>query len=93
MPEYIKGAFRFVAPSRRKTKKYDVYDRKTGEFIVSFGGVRPNGEPYEHYNDSIGYYKKWNHGSKTRKRNWYARHCPHTDKKRSAAWFSAVYLW
>jgi hypothetical protein len=76
--------------SINKTKKYDVF--KDGKKIVSFGGVKKDGTPYEQYNDKIGLYKKYNHGDKDRKDKYFKRHGDVTSKT-SAKYFSHKYLW
>lgn len=75
----------FVAPSRRKGKKYDVY--KDMKYITSFGA-----KSYEQYFDKIGYYSTLNHLSKRRRDLYYARHGK-TNNKTSARYFSNKYLW
>ena len=45
--------------SKRKNKKYDVF--KNGKYLVSFGGIKPDGTPYMQYYDKIGKYSKYNH--------------------------------
>jgi len=84
----------FVAPSKKKLKKYDVYSSKTGEYITSFGGIYPSGEPYEQYFDKIGYYEAYNSNDKERRRLYRLRHNKDNIKdKRSPAFFSWFYLW
>ncbi len=78
--------FIFVAPSKRKGKKYDVY-KKNGDYITSFGA-----RGYEHYKDKIGYYRSWNHGDENRRRLYYARHGRTLDQG-SSKYFSNKYLW
>ncbi len=85
MPAYKKGKYIFVAPSRRKNKKYDVFTTKD-KYITSFGDNR-----YEQYTDKIGYYKSQNHLDKKRRDNYYSRHGE--AKFESAKWFSHKYLW
>ena len=72
-----KDGFIFVAPSKHKGKKYDVYN-KYGYYVTSFGSIN-----YQHYKDRIGYYKSLNHYDKERRRLYYARHGV-TDDKNSA---------
>ena len=50
--------------SNRKGKKYDVF--KDGIYLVSFGGIRSNGIPYDQYYDKIGKYSKYNHLDESR---------------------------
>lgn len=86
MPIYNIDNYIFVAPSKRKNKKYDVYD-KSEKYITSFGAL-----PYQHFYDSIGYYKKLNHYNLNRRRLYYARHGKNA-KLNSAKYFSHKYLW
>jgi hypothetical protein len=92
MPKYIKGKFTFLAPSRRKYKKYDVYDSRNKQYITSFGAIRPNGTPYEQYFDKIGYYSYGDHHDKKRLSNYYSRHGNEATLL-SPKWFSNRYLW
>lgn len=81
-----KDSYIFVAPSKRKGKKYDVYD-KLGYYITSFGSIG-----YQHYNDRIGYYKSMNHNDRERRKRYYDRHGK-TNDRTSAKFFSNTYLW
>ncbi len=85
MTKYVKGRFTFLAPSRRKWKKYDAYNKK-GEYIVSFGDKR-----YSQYKDKIGHYSSKDHKDIKRKNSYYARHGKATPL--SAKWFSHKFLW
>jgi len=80
--------FKFQAPSKRKGKKYDVYN-KDGKYICSFGALG-----YQQYKDRIGYYSKSDHLDKDRRRLYQQRHQKDliTDKTKPGyfAWF---YLW
>jgi len=90
MPEFVRniGKFKFVAPSlRRKNAKYDVYMRKTGKYITSFGH-----KDYQQYKDKIGHYRKLDHKDKSRKSSYYKRHGKAATYK-SAKYFSHKYLW
>ena len=61
---------------------------------VPFGGKYPDGTPYEHYRDSaLGYYKKYDHGDKARRRLYRARHAGEEKAKFSSGWASWYYLW
>ena len=84
--EYKKDGFIFIAPSRRKHKKYDVYD-KHRKYIVSFGDNR-----YEQFKDRIGHYKALNHNDKKRRELYYKRHGKDA-KRNTAKYFSHKYLW
>jgi len=78
--------------SKRKTKKYDVYDLETKKFITSFGGIKENGDIYQHYRDVIGLYSKYNHLDKDRRKRYRKRHGTNP-KKNSAGYFALNYLW
>jgi hypothetical protein len=92
-PEFSTQRFgyTFIAPSRNKTKKYDVFDRE-GNFITSFGGIRKDGSPYQQYHDQLGYYENYDHRDPVRRNNYYKRHGADT-KFESAKSFSHLYLW
>jgi len=74
----------FCAPAKNGKSKYDVYD-KNGQFVVSFGS-----RGYEHYNDKLGYYSKYNHNDKERRRLFHARH---QNNVGLAGQLSKYYLW
>lgn len=82
--------FTFVK-SKYPLKKYDVYDQN-GNYIVSFGGKRPNGQPYDQFHDRIGYYSHYDHNDPQRRFNYYKRHGSNP-KPLSAKYFSHKYLW
>lgn len=85
MTVFNKDGFRFIVPSKRKYKKYDVF--KNGVYIVSFGDNR-----YSQFKDKIGYYKSKDNNDKKRRILYYKRHG--NDAVRfSAKWFSHKYLW
>lgn len=86
----IKDGYIFKV-STRKDKKYDVF-QKDGKKIISFGGIRKNGKPYEQFRDIIGYYKGFDHNDKKRREKYYNRHGARA-RKESAKWFSHKYLW
>jgi hypothetical protein len=77
--------------SKNKLKKYDVFNLE-GDKIVSFGAIKPTGEPYAQYRDKIGLYKKYDHKDKKRRDRYYKRH-GETDNKKNAKYFSHKYLW
>jgi len=83
--------FMFTSPSRRANKKYDAYDLK-GNYIVSFGALKKNGEPYDQFHDRIGAYEKYDHLDKKRRANYYKRHKKNYPRY-SADWFSKEFLW
>jgi hypothetical protein len=60
--------FEFHAPSKRKNKKYDVYD-ENGRYITSFGSLL-----HQHFRDRIGYYKQLDHNDPNRRRLYRLRH-------------------
>ena len=80
----------YFTRSTRSSKKYNVYD-KEGVFIAAFGGIKPNGEPYQQFSDKIGLFSEYDHNDDKRRDNYYARHGKATYE--SAKWFSHKYLW
>lgn len=84
--EHRKDGYIFVAPSRRKHKKYDVFT-KDRKYITSFGDER-----YGQFKDRIGHYTHLNHNDKSRRELYYKRHGKEA-KKNSAKYFSHKYLW
>ena len=87
---------RFIKSKNRK-KKYTavLVHRSTGRKVhVHFGGIRPNGVPYEHYrDDAMRLYTKYNHEDKARRRRWLNRHAKDGFKPFSASYFARKYLW
>ncbi|KAL7682749.1 hypothetical protein Plhal304r1_c046g0126861 [Plasmopara halstedii] len=79
---------------QRKDKKYDaVFDDGR---VVSFGGIKRNGEPYQQYRDitPLRAFSKYDHGNIERKQRFYRRHGPiDTSKPYIASWFSKTFLW
>jgi hypothetical protein len=76
--------------SKAKNKKYSVYvkaDTKSGKKLIHFGDNR-----YEQFKDKIGDYKHLDHGDKKRKKAYYDRHGPETNKN-SAKYWSHKILW
>jgi hypothetical protein len=64
--------------------------------IVSFGGIKRNGEPYQQYRYSTPWkaYKSYDHNDKKRRERFYKRHGPiDDDNKYTPKWFSMEYLW
>jgi hypothetical protein len=95
MPSYLVDGYEFVAPSRRKGKKYDVY--RGGRYLLSFGALG-----YEHFRDVIGHYRNQDHGDPRRRKSYLNRHHPGAKTredalaetpKTSAKYFSTKYLW
>ena len=78
----------FKAPSIHKSKKYDVYDSKTGDYITSFGSIF-----YMHFKDRIGFYKILDHGDSNRRHNYLRRHSNDYNVPPYPSYFSKVYLW
>ncbi|KAL7678691.1 putative intramolecular chaperone auto-processing domain-containing protein [Plasmopara halstedii] len=80
--------------AKRKDKKYDaVFDDGR---VVSFGGIKRNGEPYQQYRDitPLRAFSKYDHGNIERKQRFYRRHGPiDTSKPYTASWFSKTFLW
>ena len=87
MTEYHKQGYIFVAPSKRRYKKYDAYRENDAKYITSFGDNR-----YKNYFDKIGHYSKLNHYDEKRKQLYYKRHGKTADFE-SAKWFSHKFLW
>jgi hypothetical protein len=77
--------------SQKKNKKYDVF--KNGRFLASFGAIKNNGIPYEHYYDKIKLFSAYNHYDELRRMNYAKRHKKDLGKKESAGWFAYNYLW
>ncbi len=77
--------------STRKLKKYDVF--YNGKYIVSFGGIRPNGVPHTQYYDKLGLYKDYNNLDDNKRANYKKRHEGDRHNKYSAGWFSDLLLW
>ena len=76
--------------SNKKGKKYDAY--KDGKYLVSFGGIKADGTPYDQFYDKIGKYSKYNHLDKSRRQRYYKRHGKKAEFE-SAKFFSHIYLW
>ena len=85
MVEYSLDGYIFKAPSRLKSKKYDVYNN--GRYIVSFGGLG-----YSQYYDKIGHYASLDNLSVKRRELYYRRHNM-APKFESADYFAKTYLW
>lgn len=85
----------YVEKSKRKFKKYDVYEvLKNGKhkYILSFGDNR-----YQHFKDLIGEWSHLDHLDKNRRKNYRKRHEGMSGKNiynpyKSAFW-SYWYLW
>lgn len=84
---YNKFGYKFVAPSKREHKKYDVYD-KDDKYLASFGDVR-----YQQYHDKIGHYKNLDHMDNQRRINYNTRHAKDLDNYPHAGYFSGRFLW
>lgn len=85
---FIKKKDNFIfTESKRKNKKYDVYDAKTFKYINSFGDKR-----YMHFYDVLQHYKHLNHNDINRLKRYYQRHGLNA-KPLSAKYFSHKYLW
>lgn len=83
--------------SKNKNKKYDaiLLNKKTGRINkISFGAIRPSGEPYPQFKDrtGLGLYTKYNHNDKLRRERYYRRFGKKAVKY-TAKWFSHKYLW
>ena len=95
MPYYPKEKYTLVnfKRSHLKNKKYDAIlkNKETNRNVkVPFGA-----RGYEQYKDKtpLQFYKKYNHGDKTRRANYRARHAKNINKPFSPSWFSLKYLW
>lgn len=88
MVEYLKDGFKFIAPSKHKNKKYDVYIGNS--YITSFGALG-----MEQYFDKIGYYRSNDHKDKKRLKQFNQRFGKLIQKadRTSPMYFSAKYLW
>jgi hypothetical protein len=73
--------------SKRKNKKYDVFNARDNLYITSFGDDR-----YPQFKDKIGVFSSTDHGDKQRRDNYYSRHGK-SARKWSAKWFSHKFLW
>ena len=76
--------------SKAKNKKYSVYvkNEKTGKpKLIHFGDKR-----YQQFKDMIGHYKNLDHGDKSRRKQYYARHGPATSKNTPKYWSHKI-LW
>jgi hypothetical protein len=84
-------SYRFKV-SKRKNKKYDVYQIVDGElkYITSFGDKR-----YQHYEDKISdHYSHLNHYDEERRRLYRLRHKnDHIGNPNYAGFWSYHYLW
>jgi hypothetical protein len=89
---FYKDGFIFRAPSMIKNKKYDVYFGDI--YLTSFGQLKPNGEPYEQYEDKIGFYSTYDHLDPKRQKAYRQRHKKDKiDNPRKAGYFAWHYLW
>lgn len=75
--------------SQAKNKKYSVYVLGSNQKpkLIHFGDVR-----YEQYFDRIGHYSYLNHRDAKRRKAYYARHGPTTNRN-SAKYWSHKCLW
>lgn len=103
MARYSKKLYKLVRfeKSSNPTSKYQaiLQNKETGKEVkIHFGGIRPNGVPYEQFKDStgLGLYSQYDHGDKMRKRLYRNRH---SNEKKSfkdfwtAGFLSWTYLW
>jgi len=90
---FHKYGFTFKAPSKKKNKKYDVYYEDN--YLTSFGQIKPDGIPYEQYEDKISnFYSAYNHYDKKRRANYRYRHKhDHLKDIGSAGFWSYYFLW
>lgn len=84
--------------STKKNAKYDaILENKKNKkiVIVSFGAIKPNGEPYAQYKDrtQLKLYSKYDHLDEKRRDNYLKRHSKDINKPYSSSWLSQVFLW
>ena len=72
-----------------KNKKYSVYVKSStgGKKLIHFGDKR-----YEQYKDKLGHYSSKDHKDTKRRKAYYDRHGPATDKNTTKYWGHKV-LW
>tara|TARA_E500000318_G_scaffold111297_4_gene129361 strand:- start:865 stop:1119 length:255 start_codon:yes stop_codon:yes gene_type:complete len=74
--------------SKAKNKKYSVYVMKDGKKkLLNFGDSR-----YQQFKDKIGFYKSLDHNDPERKKRYYKRHGPATNKNTAKYWSHKI-LW
>ncbi len=74
--------------SKAKGKKYSVYVMKNGKKrLIHFGALG-----YGQFKDKLGHYKHLDHGDPKRKKAYYDRHGPSTDKNSAKYWAHKI-LW
>lgn len=82
-----------IKKSNRKGKKYMAVFND-GRPTVHFGSLRPDGTPYEQFQDTtpLKLYSDFDHKNKKRKDRYYARFGREA-KRFSSKYFSHKYLW
>ena len=84
----------FIAPSKKKFKKYDVYDNRTRDYITSFGQLKQDGTPFTQFHDKITYYSDYNNNDKRKRDNYRKRHKnDKIDDTTTSGFFSWYFLW
>ena len=75
--------------STRAGKKYSVYvkSEKGNPKLIHFGDSK-----YQQFKDKLGHYKHLDHGDPKRKKAYYSRHGPATDKNTPKYWSHKI-LW
>ena len=74
--------------SKAKNKKYSVYVMRDGKpRLIHFGDRR-----YGQYRDKLGAYASLDHNDERRRRSYYARHGPASDRNTAKYWAHRV-LW
>ena len=75
--------------SSAKNKKYSVYVKgpNGNKKLIHFGDKR-----YPHYKDKLGHYRSKDHMDPKRRKSYYARHGPATDKNTPKYWSHKI-LW
>jgi len=103
MVKYSKKEYKFerFEKSDKKDKKYIAIlkNKETGKEVkIYFGGIRPNGIPYEQFRDTtgLGLYSKYDHNDKNRRRLYRNRHSK--EKKTfkdffTPSYYSWFFLW
>ena len=100
MSYYSKRDYKLIGfrKSIRRLSKYDaILENKKNKkiFIVSFGGIRPNGIPYSQFEDRVPLklYSKYDHNDQGRRERYLERHSKNINEPYSKSWFSKEYLW
>jgi hypothetical protein len=97
---YSKNDYKLIGfrKSIKRLSKYDaILENKKNKkiVIVPFGGIRPNGIPYEQFKDRVPLklYTKYDHGDEDRRLRYLKRHSKNINEPYSKSYFSEKYLW